>query len=133
MAAITEGGGVVAMELLNPDTGQWINMDKFATFEGGNKAIDFQDVYDWDGAQPLPGQATREEATVKRLFGRNVKDIYATLDRWTPTEAKVTRIMAGQTISYVGWLASVEAPNTVAGSSDAAWITFHLRLKTDLA
>ncbi|WP_217913236.1 hypothetical protein [Miltoncostaea marina] len=132
---------LVALKVQDPDTAVWVDMGKWAVLEGGGVTSDEALYHDWDGPQQLGGVRSREDATVRRLYGRHANEVYSQLDSWVG-RARVelaraatgdTGATVGETIRYTGVLAGASLSDVEKGSSDGAELELVMQLDANLA
>lgn len=132
---------VSQVKVQNPDSGEWIDLGQWAVVEGGGVSSDSTKYHDWDGEQNLGGVRTREDMTVKRLYGRHANEVYSQLDRWCGSaliEASRAAtddrgVIVGEVLRYTGMLGGAKLPDQEKGSNDAGEIELTLQLDADLA
>lgn len=129
------------LRVQDPDSQAWVDLGEYAVAEGGGISADASLYHDWDGPQQLGGIRSREDMTLRRLYGRNANEVYTQLDRWTGrARVQVARtatddrgVAVGEVIRYTGILGGVSLPDLDKGSNDGGEIELTLQLDADLA
>lgn len=141
MPTTTRRDWIAQLEVQNPETGEWVPLGEFAVLEGGAISADASEYHDWDGPVKLGGVRSRDDATVKRMFGRHANEIAARLDAWVGVaRIKLSRTPTdglgrtnGDALRYTGLLGGVKLPDIDKGSADAGEIELTLHLDAALA
>lgn len=119
-----------------------VDMGYWAAKEGGGVSTEDSTYSDWDGDQQLGGKASREDATLRKLYREGVHAKYRFLDGacirgakivWTATPTGDDGVAWGEPIVRTGRLGAVAEPDADKSSSEGGELSVTLKLDTKLA